>query len=53
MYSFREKNLSLVAKLRHYLTAQKMKFSVKDFFSMCNQIRRKQPKHQPFIKNKA
>ena len=28
-------------KLRKNITAQKMKFSIKDFFSKCDQIRRK------------
>ena len=34
-------NLSLWAKLKKRCTAQKMKFSIKDFFSKCDQIRRK------------
>ena len=28
-----------VIKLLKYITAQKMKFSIKDFFSKCDQIR--------------
>ena len=35
-----ENNLKLSRKNR-YITAQKMKFSIKDFFSKCDQIRRK------------
>ena len=30
-----------VLKYQSYITEQKMKFSIKDFFSKCNQIRRK------------
>ena len=34
--SFYAKSINL---LREYITAQKMKFSIKDFFSKCDQIR--------------
>ena len=32
---------SLAAALRNIITAQKLKFAIEDFFSKCNQIRRK------------
>ena len=35
--SFQEQPLSV--QLRLFATAQKMKFSIKDFFSKCDQIR--------------
>ena len=34
-----EENLEIIATQKEKFTAQKMKFSIKDFFSTCDQIR--------------
>ena len=36
-----EENLEIIATQKEKFTAQKMKFSIKDFSSTCDQIRRK------------
>ena len=39
MFSLENKEAAIQSSFQKKLTAQKMKFSIKDFFSKCNQIR--------------